>query len=141
MTEKSALSPMVRAYLDTARSIPCIFARFLTTPDFKKMQEIAKDFGGLDIELPGGKYALTLNVFGVLTLEPKYGLIYAVTTQREAEDDAAYMTEVRAFIAGVRQYVYPSEGSVWCSEAIIQALYDSTTKRIEEATGKSLREE
>jgi hypothetical protein len=140
MQSASALSPQVLQYLESIKGAPCFFEKFLQTDDFKRMREFAKDFGGIEIPLPNGKCDLVLNLFGVITLEPCPGTIYAITAKANGEDDETFQMNLKHFLSGVRKHVFPGSDSAWCAAAVVQAVYDSTTKKVNDAIARSVRE-
>lgn len=137
MPNTSALSPKVLEYLEHIKGAPCLLERFLSSDDFKRMQDFAKDFGGIDIELPDGKYDITLNVFGVLTLQVRNVVMHSVTHRRLGIDEATHREIVQDFLSGIRQYAYPEMDSAWCAQVVIQAIYDATTAKVERAITRS----
>ena len=133
MPDPTALSPVVHAYLAGIRGVPGFFVGFLSSDDFKIMQEIAKDFGGIEIKLPGASCRVDLNVFGVLTFKPENGSSYNITCMGPDEDEQRYLSRAREFICGLREWVFPGWDSFGCSETLIQACYDSISATIDRA--------
>lgn len=140
MPEPSALSKEVRQYLASIEGAPDFFERFLCSGDFKSLQKFAKDFGGIEIVLPSTKYVLALNVFGVITFEPEYGVIRTISARGAAEPESEYHMAVREFISAIRKWVYPNTDSVWCTETLVQAVYESVAQKVHGAIARSRRE-
>lgn len=139
MPEKSALSPAVREYLESINGAPCLLERFLLSSDFKKMQLLAKDFGGMDIVLPGKGDLLRLNVFGVITYVGTTGTIWAVGAPGAEEEMRGYSANIKDFLSAIRREVYPEADSAWCVEAVLQSIYDAISTRVQEAMTRSRR--
>jgi hypothetical protein len=140
MSTTSALSPRVLQYLEDIRGAPCRFERFLSSADFSRMKEFAKGFGGIRILLPEGDCALELNVFGVLTLKPRFAVIYTASSSVVGVRDEEYSSRVRDFIEGIQKWCYPGKDPAWCAAVVIQAIYDSVTARVEAAIASSSKE-
>lgn len=139
MPSESALSKEVLEYLESIKGAPSLFERFLASDDFKRMQDFAKDFGGIDIELPEGRYDITLNAIGVLTLQTRNVVMHTVSRRRLGADEATHREIVEDFLSGIRALVYPGIDSAWCTETVIQAIYDATAAKVESAIARSKR--
>ena len=131
--EPTALSPAVHAYLARIKGAHGFVVDFLASDDFKRMQEFAKDFGGIDLNLPGASCKVELNAFGVLTFRAGNGQTYAITRKRPDEDENCYLGRAREFILGLREWVFPGWDSFGCSKTLIQGCYDTVTERVNRA--------
>lgn len=128
--EPTALSPAVHAYLARIKGAHGFVVDFLSSDDFKQMQEFAKDFGGIVLDLPGASCPVELNAFGVLTFRAGNGQTYAITQKRPDEEERCYLGRAREFILGLREWVFPGWDSFGSSQTLIQGCYDTVTTRV-----------
>lgn len=135
--EPTALSPVVHAFLARIQGAHGFVVDFLASDDFKSMQDIAKDFGGIEIELRGASCRVELNAFGVLTFTAGNGQTYAITRMGPDEDEHCYLGRAREFILGLRAWVFPGWDSFGCSQTLIQGCYDTVTERVNRAMSAS----
>ncbi len=139
MALRSALSLEVQKYLESISGAPDFFERFLSSKDFARMKNIAKDFGGISIALPDTAMVLELNVYGMISFPSHAPTVLAVGAPQNGERDEAHSHAVHEFLKYFSRSVYPGRDAAWCTGALIQAIYDSFTAKIEDSMKRGLR--